>query len=107
MGDLATEEVGGVERGLVHEHGHVLGLDELHDALDVSVKAKLNTCVHLSLDRNTQEPWAARDAAEPAEAAGARAAFARPNPRRASACVRRLRAAGAVAKIIAPQQLRD
>lgn len=31
---LAAEEVGGVERGLVHEHGHALGLDALHDALD-------------------------------------------------------------------------
>lgn len=34
MGDRASEEVGGVERGLVHEHGHALGLNAVHDALD-------------------------------------------------------------------------
>ena len=30
---LGTEELGCVERGLVHHHGHALGLDALHDAL--------------------------------------------------------------------------
>lgn len=34
MGDHAAKEIGGVERGLVHEHGHPLALDALHDALD-------------------------------------------------------------------------
>ena len=34
MGDHAAEKVGDAERGLIHDHGHALGLDALHDALD-------------------------------------------------------------------------
>ena len=32
--DLRSEELGVSKRGLVDEHGHPLGLDALHDALD-------------------------------------------------------------------------
>ena len=34
VGDLAAEEVGGVERRLIDEDLDSLGLDALHDALD-------------------------------------------------------------------------
>ena len=34
MGHLRAEELRRVQRGLVDHHGHVLGLNALHDALD-------------------------------------------------------------------------
>lgn len=34
MGHLGAEELRRVQRGLVHHHGHALGLHALHDALD-------------------------------------------------------------------------
>ncbi len=47
VGDLAAEELGVVEGGLVDEHGHALGLDALHDALDGAGAEVVAAALHL------------------------------------------------------------
>ena len=46
MRHLAAEELGRIQRGLVHHHGHALGLDALHDALHARRTEVVGTRLH-------------------------------------------------------------